>query len=511
MTINYVPNDPRASAFARPRAQAPRPERPKNRATLDFGTLPAQQAYPPGSADALAWQSREAALAAIETFEQVHGPVTHWARSSNRKRLALLRDDGEDINAYYDGDSVRFFHHRVGTRTVYTGASTDVVAHELGHALLDTIRPPLWDSNYPEAAAFHEAFGDCTALLTALADADIRSAAVKLVGRRNFVETLGEQLSWAVLRVIGAQNNASKPRQARNRLRWALPSTLPATGPGGALINEPHSFGQVFLGCFYDVIALAFARSAAQDEAALQQAAGAAAQALYAAAKAAPITPRFFQAIGRAMAAHATSADGALRANVIEAFANHGIVVGAEPLATPNAAVAGRKLKRAAPSAPALLPATVADLRARLHTAPGAPLRVRGIDLGGQRLVEASHHRRVDLSGLADYLDGVCAMASEAVLVAPVRGALALMSHVPDASATENEVRAFVAGLVERDEIATEGKSRKRGQRRTAAATEPPASRAAGPMSTPTHAIVRRGGDTVLQRVRFMCGDCRRE
>ena len=502
MPINYVPNDPRASAYAKPREQTPRRNRPAGRATFDAGPLPDAKAYPPGSDDALAWQSREAALAAVEMFEELHGPLTKWARSSRARTLDLNRDAGEDINAYYDGESVSFFHYPVGAATVWSGASAEVVAHEVGHALLDTIRPELWDSNYPEVAAFHEAFGDCIGMLTSLADADMRKDMVKLIGRRNFVETFGEEISWAVRKVRGAQHNASKPRQGRNTFQWALPATLPEDGPPGVLINEPHSFGQVFSGCFYDVIALTFANGA-KNEAALWQAASAAAKALFAAAKAAPHTPRFFQAVGRAMALYDTTTAGAQRAVVTQAFAKHGIGLGSSGVAVPRATIAGARLRRAAAGAPALMPATSADLRNRLGAAPGAPLHVRSVELGDRRLVEASHHRHVDLTGLATYLKNVSALGSEPVLVAPVRGAMAILSHIPDPNATCDEVRAFVQGLVARAEIA-HGASAAAAPvvaRRAALAQQP-----ARPPAAKTHQVMRQKGQAVLRRVRFACG-----
>jgi 3-hydroxyacyl-CoA dehydrogenase len=40
-------------------------------------------------------------------------------------------------------------------KTFFSGASTDVVSHEVGHGLLDSIRPELWDAPFLEAGAFH--------------------------------------------------------------------------------------------------------------------------------------------------------------------------------------------------------------------------------------------------------------------------------------------------------------------------------------------------------------------
>jgi len=505
MNIHYVPNDPHASAYSKPREQAPRKDRPAGRARFNLGTMPPAKVYPVNSDGALAWQTREAAFAAVEVFEGLHGPVNRWARAPNRKVLDLVRDAGADINAYYDGYSVSFYHQPVGSQVKFSGASADIVSHEVGHALLDTIRSELWDSPFPEVAAFHEAFGDCIAMLTEIADKDMRKDLVKVINKRNFIETFGEDLSWTVLKVKGAKSNPSKPRQARNKFQWALPSTLPADGPGGKLINEPHRFGQVFTGCFYDLVALSFANGP-KNEAGLWTAASSVARALFAAAKAAAITPRFYQAIGRAMALQDTSAAGKQREAVRKAFENHGIALGSAAAAVPRATVAGSKLRRGAVSSPSLMSSTTADLRARLGAAHGTKLRIRGVELGQKHFVEATHERRIDLTGLASYLKGVSASGSEPVLVAPVRGAMAIMSSMPDANATHDEVHAFVKGLVARDEIAHAGgkSAAAPGGRRGAVAS---ASTAAQPV---THRVVKQRGELLLQRVRFACGCCYR-
>jgi hypothetical protein len=43
-----------------------------------------------------------------------------------------------------------------------------VVCHELGHAILDALKPQLFNVASTEAGAFHEAFGDISAILCAL-------------------------------------------------------------------------------------------------------------------------------------------------------------------------------------------------------------------------------------------------------------------------------------------------------------------------------------------------------
>ena len=120
-----------------------------------------------------------------------------------------------------------------------------------------------------------------------------------------------------------------------------LPTELPDDGGPGVLINEDHSFGQVFVGCFYDTLRNVFLAQKKKDSAALAEAAEIVGKLLVRAADKAPITPRFFQAVGRAMsleddALHKRAHHEAIRL----AFQAHGILLGAVVAVAPRAVVA---------------------------------------------------------------------------------------------------------------------------------------------------------------------------
>jgi hypothetical protein len=97
-----------------------------------------------GTPDFLYWQCREAALASIDAWESIFGTFTRWQAGST---LSVIPDLDQDLNAFYNRSSLSFFHQKVGAKTYFSGASTDVVAHEAGHAFLDAIRPDFWGSS----------------------------------------------------------------------------------------------------------------------------------------------------------------------------------------------------------------------------------------------------------------------------------------------------------------------------------------------------------------------------
>lgn len=426
-------------------------------------------------------------------YEASAGPHTAWF--GNKKKLALRQDDGVDLNAFYDRQSISFFHQEVNGRTYFSGASTDVVAHEAGHGLLDSVRPDFFDVNFLEVGAFHEAFGDCIAILTALSDRESRQkllAVAPNLRKRNFVESTAEELSKAI-GLVAPGHNASVPRRAFNSFKYQLPSTLPSNGGPGALINEVHSFGMVFTGCFWDLIAKLFAASASKTEATLLTAAKLAGRLLIAGAKGAVVTPRFTQSVGRAMVlADQQLNGGANHLHIREAFALHNVMLGSNALMAPSMALAG-----AAPSRGRLSASASRDLRRRMGDVQGARLTTSATNFFGVPLVSAVQTRTVPLGSLHPSLKGVVAVAHEPVLVGASGARAAVMGVAPNPAETESEVHAFVESLLAHRRIRLGSRPARLGARRLVASDEHPAHA--------SHVIKSVGGKKVLKRERFVC------
>jgi hypothetical protein len=458
------------------------------------------------------WQCREGALAALEAWEASAGPHKKW--QGNRKKLALLQDAGEDLNAFYDRQSFSFFHQTVGNATFFSGASTDVVAHELGHGLLDSVRPDFFDVNFLEVGAFHEAFGDCMAILTSLADTESRKKLLDVtttLKKKNFVESTAEDLSEGIRRLV-PNHNAAEPRHALNKFQFQLPESLPVDGGPGELINEVHSFGMLFSGCFWDLIANMFAAAGSQSEATLRNVARSAGAILIEGTKAAVVTPRFVQSVGRAMVLADQSLNGgANRDHIRNAFQAHAILLGSNAMMAP-----AMTLGAAAPKGATLSAGARKALLDRLGREPSARLSVAAADVFGTHVVKAVRTREVPLAAVDKSLKGVVATAHEPVMIGQSGGRAAVMGALPNPIDTELEVQTFVKSLLEHNQIEfapTSTTAKKSAAAKKSATKKAPTKRSLvasldGRADVPTHVIRSVGGKRVLERIRFRCFGC---
>ena len=498
MTIAYQVNDPATPGAPLDIAPLPDPKPP--RVGFKVAKLPPEQVYALGTVEHVAWAAREAALRAVKAFEECAGPLAGWQGKAALKTLAILPDAGDQLNAYYDRASLSFFHKTVSGKPLLSGASADIVAHECGHAILDALRPDLWNVATMEVSSFHEGFGDCIAVMTALADKTVRESLLKAdpkLAKANHVEAFGEALSAGIAVVYGATHNAAKPRHALSDFRWGFPATLPDDGKPGVLINEMHSLGQLLSGTYYRILLGVFARTPG-GEAGLWQATKVATWLLAQATIKAPVKPRFFQSVGRTMliidqAAYKGANSPAIRA----AYAHHNIDIGASTFLAPSVALGPMASGFGVAGAKPVGSAGAKTVGAMLDAGEGAKIAYRRVEFGARAVAVASVPRAVDLSGLDPRLGRVVAVSpQEAFVGEDASGNAAMLGAVDAGAAISAEVRDFVATLLRRDDIAFD--KPKRGS--------------AGAVASPeakTHAVkTARGKAAQLERIAFACG-CR--
>ena len=128
-----------------------------------------------------------------------------------------------------------------GNKYVYTCRSLDIVAHETGHAILDSLRPHWYESTKAEFKAFHESFADITAILTILSQMDLCESIIAITGGdlhdSSFLPEGAEELGLAFGQKYGFRNSDEnlKLSQVKNR-------------------TNAHELSKVFTSAFYDIL-----------------------------------------------------------------------------------------------------------------------------------------------------------------------------------------------------------------------------------------------------------------
>src|SRR5262249_58507819 len=119
-----------------------------------------------------------------------------------------------------------------------------------GHALLDSFKPQLFDAASLEVAAFHEAFGDMSAVLSALQLPSAREGVLAETGgvlrRASRFSRLAEQLGWAIRQSVPSAVEPDCLRNAVNTFFYRDHDTLPTTPPAHSLSSQTHTFSRAF-------------------------------------------------------------------------------------------------------------------------------------------------------------------------------------------------------------------------------------------------------------------------
>src|SRR5215813_3281598 len=287
------------------RVTRPLPDPAKRPLAFNFpGRAPAPGGAP-GTASFRYWTAAESLRRGAD-FWAPRLPSGNWQPGA---RLTVLLDEGVDLNAYYDRRALNFFHGPSPSGTVYSGESPDIVCHEMGHAILDSIKPQLWGAASHEAAAFHESFADISAIMSALQLQSLRTAILQDTGgnlyRNSRLSRLAEQLGTAIRAQYPDAVDPDCLRNAVNSFTYHDPITLPQMAPAVQLSSEPHSFSRVFTGAFFEslggLLTAAAANPATPTEQELASVSNELAGILVAGVKAAPVVSNWYAQVAAAM------------------------------------------------------------------------------------------------------------------------------------------------------------------------------------------------------------------
>lgn len=215
----------------------------------------------------------------LEIAEKYSGRKIPWSftESLDRPEMIIHPHAGKNTaNAFYsrDGGSINFFSYLDEGRNVHrTGIHSDVVSHELGHAVLDAIRPTYITSFSVPSGGYHESFGDMLAMLRALHEPDVLDHLKKEtkgdLAQSNIATKLAEEFGQSLV-------GTPYLRDAVNNHKFADQHFLTYTGNkedgANSFGTEPHAYANLFTGAFYDLFQKVYEKAAEDPDLTFHQA-----------------------------------------------------------------------------------------------------------------------------------------------------------------------------------------------------------------------------------------------
>jgi hypothetical protein len=197
----------------------------------------------------------------LRMFERYAKRTIPWAFL--KPRLTIDPHVGKLANAFYNEQEEMLGFHTFtddGQPGFSMAQSADVVTHEAAHAVLDGLRDLFNESFGLGPRAFHESFGDITAMLVALHDdVLVRELLHWTEGdlrKSNFVTEVAEHATQEMLNSDYFSQHTVYLRNAFNTLKLLPFDSLEYVlmDPMERLSRQEHNYSRVFTGAAYDIL-----------------------------------------------------------------------------------------------------------------------------------------------------------------------------------------------------------------------------------------------------------------
>ena len=265
INVNYYPQDPLISNLSRTSIEIENlnPGPSSDKIEIKNNNITAE----PDSDSNMIYSPEDNRFTQVQAFAVTHQALTRFEKKLQKsikwpmmkQKITIYPEKDCYLDAYYckTDCSLNFtknFQENM-LKDIYTARSTEVVSHELGHAILDSLRPEYATTFSYETKAFHESFADIFAIFDSLSRPEVLS---KLeaetsgdLSKPNIVSHIAEEVGKALYE----KKDHYYLRNAVNDLKWSDPDKLPSYSKDDAILaREPHSLSRVFTAAFYDLI-----------------------------------------------------------------------------------------------------------------------------------------------------------------------------------------------------------------------------------------------------------------
>ncbi|HET7220449.1 MAG TPA: hypothetical protein VFJ02_20495 [Vicinamibacterales bacterium] len=203
-------------------------------------------------------------------FRTALGRQINWtfprSATADGGRLRLRPHARKDMaNAFYDpaAGAIDFGYFRAAPEVrgrnlpgswVFTCLSHDIIAHEVTHALVDSLRSHFTIPTNPDVLAFHEALGDLVAVFQHFTYRDVLERAIAGAGGNPALSPLLTDLAWQFSQTQQSSQYGEALRSAVQQLRAG------ERGPLYGERTEPHALGSILVSAIFAAFMTIFDR-----------------------------------------------------------------------------------------------------------------------------------------------------------------------------------------------------------------------------------------------------------
>jgi len=189
-----------------------------------------------------------------QVVEGVPGARQGWEFGSDLRVKVDGREGG--IESYYSSAQITCYHLTSGGRTIYTGESSDVLLHELGHAVFVV---QMGQPQGVEPGALCEALADLSSFFCALQVDGLLQQVVGGGGRLAVDSRLTRWAEESGIALYASDKDSYESdcvRRLITKLCYQDTGKLPASSPIAQLSQEPHNLGRLFSTAIIDAMDL---------------------------------------------------------------------------------------------------------------------------------------------------------------------------------------------------------------------------------------------------------------
>lgn len=242
-------------------------------------------------------------------------------RINFEKKLKIYPNYSRGLKTIYDKNSLKFFcdEHEVTKNTVYTSNSSKIIFHTFFHAVIDALRPDLWNIISIEINSFVEALCDIFAMTMLMQNEKISTYALEEtngnLNKSNIITKFAEEVGNTLYYKDSKLSKIDCMRDATDILLYKNPKEISHENNMKILSSEKINFSRIYSSAWYSIVVGMYNSDSKKEKesVSLKYAANKAFYTIFKAFLNSPKTFHFYETISKLIIKHSSHHSGLIK------------------------------------------------------------------------------------------------------------------------------------------------------------------------------------------------------